>query len=167
MENIFKAKFSKVSLILTILFNIVLIEELFRVALNADALGAYKYIIIFIIIFFLTLPHLIHPASYTTSSIGITINKKIFPIFIPLADILEIKEINYSSLFINIRLLGSGGVWGYFGVFYSTVYGKLNMQASNMQNLILISTANNKYIISPDRPSEFISTISKLNRNDN
>src|SRR5687767_11673717 len=142
METTFKAKLSKLSLAITIIVNVVLLIVLFKVALFKDPSESdlYKYLVALSIIMILVLSHLTHPVSYTVSSKKVKINKIIFSFSIPIEAITEIKKVNYADLFINIRLLGSGGFWGYFGIFYSTAYGKLNMQASNMQDMILIST---------------------------
>jgi Bacterial PH domain len=162
METIFKAKLSKLSLAITVIVNAILLVVLFRIAVLKDYSQPeiYRYIAALGIIIALVLPHLIHPVSYTISPDGITINKILFSSSISIGDITEIKKVNYSDLFITIRLFGSGGLWGYFGIFYSTVYGKLNMQASNMQEMILISTTENKkYIISPENQQEFIDVL--------
>lgn len=165
METTFKARLSKLSLVITVVVNVILLIILFRVAVFKDPSQPeiYKYISALVIVMTLVLAHLLHPVSYTISPEGITINRIMFSFCIPIGDITKIKKVSYSDLFINIRLFGSGGFWGYFGIFYSTVYGKINMQASNMENMILISTSDNKkYIISPDNQQEFIDTLNSV-----
>lgn len=155
METTFIAKLSKTSFLITIIFNVLLIVILFINVFQA------KYHHPVSTVFILLLPvliHLLHPVSYTIHPDTIRINRVFQPISILTTDILHMETIHASELAVNIRLLGSGGVWGYFGVYYSTTHGKLIMMASDMQNLILIVTSQKKYVISPEKPTVFLDT---------
>ncbi|MBW7943281.1 MAG: hypothetical protein H3C64_13055, partial [Candidatus Kuenenia stuttgartiensis] len=50
-----------------------------------------------------------------------------------------------------LRVFGVGGLFGYFGKYYNSKIGSVNLYTSQRKNRILISTlGGNKYIISPD-----------------
>lgn len=158
METTFIAKLSKTAFIITLFFNIILLSILFVNPLMSN----YHLPLSTIFILFLPiLTHLLHPSSYTIYPDRIRINRIIQPISISAADILQIETIQEADLAANVRLLGSGGVWGYFGIFYSTTHGKLIMMASDMEHLILIVTPHKKYVISPQDPLLFLDTYAK------
>jgi hypothetical protein len=152
METTFNAKLSKFSLILTIAFNIGLLIILFTIKESTH----YRLLIMFVTIFILVITHLLHPVSYTIVPNAIKINRLVLPITIQTIDIIHIEKITASDLAITIKLFGSGGVWGYFGTYHSKVHGKLTMMASDMQQLILITTATTKYVISPENTLAFL-----------
>ena len=157
----FNAKLSKPALAITIIFNIILILALFLIRENPN----YGVVSMFIIIISLVLTHLLHPVSYTIVPDSIKINRVILPITIQDMEIIHLEKINLSDLSINLRLFGSGGVWGYFGIYHSSAHGKLTMMASDMQNLVLITTPSKKYVISPENPRDFLETYNSRRKN--
>lgn len=57
----------------------------------------------------------------------------------------------------GVRLVGSGGLYGYYGLFSFRGIGRVWMYATNRHNLILIKTDQGKKILlSPKDPEEFI-----------
>jgi hypothetical protein len=173
MELNFKAKLSKFSLFLTILTNIGIIFVCYVMLFREDLLKntnqppiIFKYILVLVILIIFLIGFLLHPFKYSISNSKICIHRLIFKKSIEISSILEIKEIKYSQLYVKIRLFGSGGIWGYFGLFNSSYYGLIRMNASNLENLILITTKNKKiYVISPNNPQEFINTFNELKYN--
>jgi hypothetical protein len=154
METTFNAKLSKFSLFITIVFNIGLLIILF----NIKEYTPYRIVLLFFTMFILIITHLLHPVSYTIVSDAIKINRPILPITVQTVDVIHLEKISVADLAITVRLLGSGGVWGYFGIFHSKVHGRLTMMATDMQHLILITTATNKYVISPENTQAFLET---------
>ena len=100
MEITFKGKLSKLSLMITLFINALLLCMLFGVVLKISLNPAiYNYLGALGIIVLLILPYLMRPALYTIAPKGIVINKIIFPISIPANTIIEIKEVSYSELY--------------------------------------------------------------------
>jgi hypothetical protein len=114
METTFNAKLSKFSLFITIVFNIGLLIILF----NIKEYTPYRIVLLFFTMFILIITHLLHPVSYTIVSDAIKINRPILPITVQTVDVIHLEKISVADLAITVRLLGSGGVWGYFGIFH-------------------------------------------------
>jgi hypothetical protein len=154
MDTTFNAKLSKTALTITIFFHIILILALFLIRQNPN----YGFLSVLTIVASLVLTHSLHPVSYTIVPDCVRINRPVLPIIIQDADIIQLEKTNVSDLSISLRLLGSGGVWGYFGIYHSSIHGKLIMMATDMQNLVLIVTPTKKYVISPEHPKDFLET---------
>lgn len=113
-----------------------------------------------------SLIYFLRPFHYALDEEGITINKKVLPKTIPFNNISTIETIAYKELKVRLRLWGSGGLWGWFGFFLSTEYGKLNMQITEKNNLLLISTKDEKYIVvSPTEVIAFAEAVKKGMKN--
>jgi hypothetical protein len=60
----------------------------------------------------------------------------------------------------GIRLIGSGGLYGYFGFFTFRGIGRVRMYATNRHNLILIvDEKGKKILLSPKDPERFINLL--------
>lgn len=57
----------------------------------------------------------------------------------------------------GLRLFGSGGMYGYYGIFMFKGVGTVRMHATNRHKLVLVTDVNGrKYLLSPDEPERFI-----------
>lgn len=113
-----------------------------------------------------SLTYVLRPFQYTIDEFGITVHKKILPKTILFDNIASIETIAYKELKVRLRLWGSGGLWGWFGMFLSAEYGKLNMQITEKNNLLLISTKDEKYIVlSPTEVIAFAEAVKKGMKN--
>jgi len=62
----------------------------------------------------------------------------------------------------GIRLWGSGGLYGYFGIFFFREICKVKMYATNRNNLVLVKDANDtKYLVSPDNLDKFMDLLNR------
>ena len=108
------------------------------------------------------LAYLLRPFEYVVDEHKIVIRKNIFAKKIPFENIASITTVNYKELKIRLRLWGSGGLWGWFGIFLSAEYGKINLQITKKNNLLLITTKDDKHIVlSPIEQIEFAETVKK------
>jgi hypothetical protein len=58
---------------------------------------------------------------------------------------------------LGLRLFGSGGMYGYYGIFTFKGIGTVRMHATNRRKLVLVTNVNGrKYLLSPDDPERFI-----------
>lgn len=70
------------------------------------------------------------------------------------SDIIEVRAIERSDIRGSIRLFGSGGFFGWFGVFRNNKFGTYRLYCGQLENLYLVKTATRKYIISSSKPIE-------------
>ena len=88
---------------------------------------------------------------YTLSGKDLIIRRVIRDVVIHLEDITEIRPLERSELSGAIRTFASGGLFGYFGKFYSTRLGHMTWYVTQRNKAILIRTSKgSKIIISPD-----------------
>ena len=70
------------------------------------------------------------------------------------SDIIEVRAIERSDVRGSIRLFGSGGFFGWFGVFRNNKFGTYRLYCGQLENLYLVKTTTKKYIISSSKPIE-------------
>ena len=70
------------------------------------------------------------------------------------SDIIEVRAVERSELRGSIRLFGSGGFFGWFGIFRNNKFGTYRLYCWQLENLYLVKTLTKKYIISSSVPIE-------------
>ena len=70
------------------------------------------------------------------------------------SDITEISAVERSDIRGSIRLFGSGGFFGWFGIFRNSKLGTYRLYSGQLENLYLIKTSTKSYIISSSVPIE-------------
>ena len=70
------------------------------------------------------------------------------------SDIIEVRAVERSELLGSIRLFGSGGFFGWFGIFRNSKFGTYRLYCGQLENLYLVKTTTKKYIISSSKPIE-------------
>ena len=70
------------------------------------------------------------------------------------SDIIEVRAVERSELLGSIRLFGSGGFFGWFGIFRNNKFGTYRLYCGQLENLYLVKTLTRKYIISSSVPIE-------------
>ncbi len=81
---------------------------------------------------------------------------------IKISDIEEIRNVDYEMNH-SIRLIGFGGLFGYFGKQYALKIGFVTVYATQRKNRILIQTTQGqKIIITPDDESSMLSRLKDL-----
>ncbi len=91
------------------------------------------------------------PKSYTLENDMLCINRSIGQKKINLTDITEIRVVTKKDMGWLIRTFGVGGLFGYFGYFYSSKLGSLIFYATKRSNSVFIRTSiGRNIIITPD-----------------
>ena len=70
------------------------------------------------------------------------------------SDIIEVRAVERSDIRGSIRLFGSGGFFGWFGIFRNNKFGTYRLYCGQLENLYLVKTLTKKYIISSSKPIE-------------
>lgn len=96
------------------------------------------------------------PIRLKANSEAVTVTRLFGPLKVPMNEIIEVKRIPKSEIDKCIRTFGSGGLFGYLGKFKSDNLGHFTMYATDLSNLILITTPNKKYVFSCSRHKELI-----------
>lgn len=88
---------------------------------------------------------MLHPTSYEITNENLVIHRPISAIKISFA---SIKNIEHTEPGYSMRLFGSGGLFGYYGLFSSKKHGTHHRYTGNNKNLVLICTEKKKYLLS-------------------
>jgi hypothetical protein len=99
------------------------------------------------------------PKQFETDAANITIRKMWQPIVIPRDTIIESRLLGADDIKGSIRLMGSGGLFGYYGKFNNSKLKNYNLQAGNRLNLVMIKTADKTYVLSPDNRENFLKDV--------
>lgn len=70
------------------------------------------------------------------------------------SDITEISAVERSEIRGSLRLFGSGGFFGWFGIFRNSKFGTYRLYCGQLENLYHIKTLTKNYIISSSVPIE-------------
>ena len=160
----FDVQFSKTTKVITAVSLLILIAAtgffLYEIQ-NGSPISTSIKMIIFIAPLSIIITYLYMPQKYEIQELNFVIHRKIGNLQIPIKDITNIEKIEtYTQLGFVIRLFGSGGLFGWLGIFYSGKYGKFKLYAGAASPLVMITYQNNQKIgISPIEIDAFIDSL--------
>jgi len=100
------------------------------------------------------------PLRYKVTESAVFVKRLGPDLLIPVEDIHEVRRVEKRDLGIGIRLLGSGGFLGGFGIFFSSRLGILYAYVTDASRLVLIECVDGrKYLLSPETPQEFVEAV--------
>jgi hypothetical protein len=99
------------------------------------------------------------PRRYALDGRAILVTRLVGTMRIPLDDLREARKATPDDFRGCIRLWGSGGLFGYYGLFSTTKLGKSTWYVTNRSNAVVLITAAKTILFSPDDPSGFLATI--------
>lgn len=95
--------------------------------------------------------YLLAPRAYQLSTDTLTIDRLWAPVHIPLQQIAEVSTPPLNQFNYAVRLFGSGGFLGYFGLFWVSKTGRMWWYATQRRNVIMvILKEGHPIIITPD-----------------
>ena len=102
----------------------------------------------------LVVPYLFSPIAFELSKSGVIVKRPLRSFLIPYSEIVDVSITDLSWK--GIRLWASGGLYGFFGLFYVSNLGRVWAYVTRRKNIILIKTKSLKYAISPEDPQTFL-----------
>ena len=112
-----------------------------------------------VLFFFLPIAGMVwvlHPRYYFVSDDFIGIRRPFSTLRIPFTDILDIRSIEMRELGTTFRLFASGGLFGYLGLYNSSLLGRIMMWCTNKESLVIIRCREKIVVISPEDPAGFV-----------
>ncbi len=103
------------------------------------------------------LTYLLTPLKVIPEEKGVRIKRVAGSVFIPYR---EIKNVT-TAKFPAFRLLGSGGLFGFYGIFYSKNIGKVKVYSRSRKGLVILETEKDKIGLGINKEDfkDFISTV--------
>ena len=99
------------------------------------------------------------PQRYEVVGREIVVNRLIGDVRVPLDALREVRRAGPEDLRGAIRLWGSGGLFGYYGLFRTSKLGKCRWFVTNRRNLVVVVTDSKTTLYSPDAVDEFIAAV--------
>jgi hypothetical protein len=107
--------------------------------------------------------YIYRPTGYSVTEQELIIHRPINSIRYAREALESVQVIVKKDLQFTIRTFGVGGLWGYYGYFYNSAYGKMIWFVTRRDHLVLIKTANKKTILlSPDDIDSFTSELNPI-----
>ena len=99
------------------------------------------------------------PRGYAIVDRSIVVKRLIGNVCIPLDAIREVRSANCDDFRAALRLWGSGGLFGYYGIFQTAHLGKATWYVTNRNRAVVVVTGSKTTLFSPDDVARFITTI--------
>jgi hypothetical protein len=101
------------------------------------------------------------PIDYLITTDELIIHRPLLNVHIKRADIKSVELIDRQKIVGSFRIFGSGGLFGYYGVFKSFPLGSMTWYATSRRHPILIKTTDGRRIvISPDNAPDVVDEFS-------
>lgn len=94
------------------------------------------------------------PSGYRLAADGVHVERRSRPVVIPYRMIRAVDR--EPRQLAGISLLGSRGIFGWFGTFWSPRLGFYRLYLSNRTGIVWLATSKGLVGLSPDRPDEFV-----------
>jgi hypothetical protein len=167
---IYKASLDNLAKIITSLCCLLFIYIGYKtfVSDSPDLRGINFYLARFGIVFFLVIVlvvcYMLSTKSYKIDTDRITIVRPFRSFSVKFDTITNVELLSPSQLSGLIRTFGVGGLFGYYGKYYNSTLGSLNLYTTQRKNRIMIVTkAKVAFVISPDDPTLYQKLISAIN----
>jgi hypothetical protein len=99
------------------------------------------------------------PTGYEIAEGQVVIRRWIGNVRIPVNGIREIRLATRDDLSGSMRLFGSGGLFGYYGLFRNSKLGAGNWYVTDRSRSVVLVGDSGTAIVSPDNPADFIAAI--------
>jgi hypothetical protein len=99
------------------------------------------------------------PRSFAVEGGQVRIERPLRPIAIPVRRIRSAGLLPPGALRGALRLGGSGGLFGYYGRFWSRTLGAFRLYATRREGLVRIDTPDERFVLSPDAPERFLEEV--------
>ena len=98
--------------------------------------------------------------SYQVTSESLLVKRPFQNAVFPRSNIASVVAMDKQEMGFAWRLFGSGGFFGYYGLFASKPLGRFTMYGTQSCNYVLIALADGKKIVlTPDAPEEFVAAL--------
>jgi hypothetical protein len=99
------------------------------------------------------------PRGYTVADRSILVRRIAGQVRVPLDEVRELRRATDDDLRGCIRLRGSGGLFGYYGLFRSSKLGEFTEYVTSRSNSVVLITGSKTVLFSPDDVDGFLNAI--------
>lgn len=99
------------------------------------------------------------PGGYTVRNGELIVHRLIGNVTIPLTGLREVRRAEPGELLRALRLWGSGGAFGYYGLFQMWKVGRATWYVTTRANAIVVITATKNVVVSPGDVDGFLAVV--------
>jgi Bacterial PH domain len=136
-----------------------IVSAIVCLGLLAVALAVHNIFVAGLSLLVLLLSYAYSPRQYTVAGRSILVTRAAGTARISLDEVREARRATSEDLRGCIRLWGSGGLFGYYGLFSTSKLGKSTWYVTNRRNATVVITPEKTCLFSPDAPEAFLSAI--------
>jgi hypothetical protein len=125
----------------------------------AGAVASQKPWVAALLLSTICLGYAFSPKSYALSGRTLIVRRLIRNVELPLAGVRELRRAEPEDFRGCLRLWGSGGLFGYYGLFRTSRLGKCTWYVTDRSNAVVVVTETKTVLLSPDDPSTFMSAL--------
>ncbi len=129
------------------------------VLLVVVSLAAHSAITTSLSVLVVALGYAYSPRGYAISGRAIIVRRLIGNVRIPLGGIREVRRGGADDLCGAVKVWGSGGMFGHYGLFRTSKLGKCWLYLTNRQDFVVVTTESKCALFSPDNADGFLSAI--------
>jgi len=128
-------------------------------AAAATMAAAHGVIIRCLVLITLPLTYVYSPRGYKVDGRSIVVKRLVGNVSMPLDGIRAARRINSDDLRGCIRLWGSGGLFGYYGLLRTSSLGRCTWYVTNRRNAVVVIGESKTTVYSPDDIDGFLAAI--------
>jgi hypothetical protein len=99
------------------------------------------------------------PRAFAVEGGAIRVVRALRPVVVPLREVRSAGPLPAAALRGALRLGGSGGLFGYYGRYWSRSLGAFRLYATRRDGLVRVDTAGERFVLSPDAPERFLAEV--------
>jgi hypothetical protein len=136
-----------------------ILTAVISVALLAAVVAIQNVIVAAISALVIVLAYAYSPRGYTVVDRSVVVQRLVGNARVPLEDVREARPASKDDFIGCIRLWGSGGLFGYYGVFRTNKLGRSTWYATDRSRAVVVITGSKTVLFSPDEVDGFLSAI--------
>lgn len=99
------------------------------------------------------------PRGFAIEGEALLLLRRLGPVRIPLSRITGAGLLPSLPRPGTLRIAGTSGLFGYFGRYWSPGLGRFRLHATRRAGLVLVDTADGRWVLSPDAPEAFLAAL--------
>ncbi len=136
-----------------------IISAVVCLGLLAVVLAVHNLILTLLSIVVLAIGFAWSPRGYVIEGQAILVQRLVGTVRVPLVDLREARRGDRDDLRGCIRLAGSGGLFGYYGLFSTSKLGKSTWYVTDRGKIVVLVTSGKTVLVSPDDVDGFLQTV--------
>ena len=144
------------TIIVTVVFLFIIVMQ-YPIITDNGKDGAFYTTVTCLLIYFIAFGF--RPVKYKIKSEEIEICRPLLNAHIKRSEVLYAEVISSDVIQGAIRTYGVGGLWGYYGNFYSFTLGRMTWYATRKDKVVLLKTEKDNIIVTPDDAEMFVKNV--------